>query len=231
MTTSGTATFSMNFTECAEEAFERAGYEMRSGYDLRTARRSLNLMLIEWNNRGINMWTIDQGTVNLVTGTATYTLPADTVDLLEHVVRTGAGDETTQQDRTLARISVSTYAAIPNKLTEAPPLQILVNRLETPTFTVWPIPDDSQDYQLVYWRMRRIEDAGSGIYTPDIVYRFYPALVAGLAYYIAMKKPDAAMRLDMLKAEYENQFQLAADEDREKAPQRWVPMRSYIGRA
>ena len=123
MTTSGTATFNMDFTEIAEEAWERAGREMRSGYDLRTARRSMNLLTIEWQNRGINMWTIDEGTVNLVEGTATYALPADTIDLLEHVVRTGSGNVTTQSDLNITRISVSTYSSIPNKLSQGRPIR------------------------------------------------------------------------------------------------------------
>ena len=230
MATSGTATFSMNFTELAEEAYERAGREMRTGYDLRTARRSFNLLTIEWNNRGLNMWSIDQGTISLVAGTATYSLPADTVDLLEHVVRTGAGVESTQTDINVNRISVSTYAAIPNKLTQAQPLQIVVNRLATPTVTLWPVPNAAQAYQLIYWRMRRLEDAGTGVNTQDVVYRFYPAMAAGLAYYIAMKEPELVERLGMLKAEYEEQFDLAASEDREKAPIRWIPQRQFIGR-
>jgi hypothetical protein len=221
----------MNFTELAEEAWERAGREMRSGYDLRTARRSLNLLTIEINNRGLNLWTLAEGTLNLVAGTATYSLPADTVDILEHVLRTDAGEETLQNDVPLSRISVSTYSTIPNKLSQARPLQLVVNRLATPTVTLWPVPDDATTYQIIYWRMRRIEDAGTGINTQDIVYRFYPALVAGLAYYIAMKVPELAPRLDMLKMAYEEQFDLAAGEDREKAPQRWVPRRMYIGRA
>lgn len=230
MSTSGTSTFDMNFTEIAEEAWERAGREMRSGYDLRTARRSMNLMTIEWQNRGLNMWTIDEGTVTLVAGTATYTLPADTIDLLEHTIRTGSGSESTQADLTISRISVSTYASIPNKLTQARPIQLYINRLRAaPTVTLWPVPDDSQDYELVYWRMRRVQDSGTGVNTPDITFRFYPAMVAGLAYYIAMKVPDLAARLDMLKAAYEEQFDLAAGEDREKASVRWVPRRQYIG--
>ena len=144
MTTSGTATFNMDFTEIAEEAWERAGREMRSGYDLRTARRSMNLLTIEWQNRGINMWTIDEGTVNLVEGTATYALPADTIDLLEHVIRTNSGNVSTQSDLSISRISVSTYASIPNKLTKGRPIQIYIDRGQAnPSATVWPVPDAS----------------------------------------------------------------------------------------
>ncbi len=221
MATSGTTSFNMDFTEIAEEAWERAGREMRSGYDLRTARRSMNLMTIEWQNRGINLWTIDEGTVSLTEGTATYDLPADTIDLLEQVVRTGAG--TTQQDLTITRISVSTYATIPNKTDTGRPIQVFIERLrDNPRITVWPVPS-SDEYTFVYWRLRRIEDAGSGAQTADMNFRFLPCLVAGLAYHIAMKVPELAPRIDMLKAEYEAQFVLAAGEDREKTPFRFVP--------
>ncbi len=221
MATSGTTSFNMDFTEIAEEAWERAGREMRSGYDLRTARRSMNLMTIEWQNRGINLWTIDEGTVSLTEGTATYDLPADTIDLLEQVVRTGAG--TTQQDLTITRISVSTYATIPNKTDTGRPIQVFIERLrDNPRITVWPVPS-SDEYTFVYWRLRRIEDAGSGAQTADMNFRFLPCLVAGLAYHIAMKVPELAPRIEMLKAEYEAQFVLAAGEDREKTPFRFVP--------
>ena len=221
MATSGTTSFNMDFTEIAEEAWERAGREMRSGYDLRTARRSMNLMTIEWQNRGINLWTIDEGTVSLTQGTATYSLPADTIDLLEQVIRTGAG--TTQQDLTITRISVSTYATIPNKTDTGRPIQVFIERLrDNPRITVWPVPS-SDEYTFVYWRLRRIEDAGSGAQTADMNFRFLPCLVAGLAYHIAMKVPELAPRIEMLKAEYEAQFVLAAGEDREKTPFRFVP--------
>ena len=182
MTTSGSTDFNLEFVDIAEEAFERAGREMRSGYDLRTARRSMNLLTIEWANRGINMWTFEQGTINLVPGTATYALPDDTVDLIEHVIRTGAGNASTQADLTITRISVSTYATLPNKLTQARPIQIWIQRLESPQVTVWPVPDASQPYQLVYWRLRRLQDAGTGVNTQDVPFRFMPAMVAGLAY-------------------------------------------------
>lgn len=228
MATSGTTAFDMNFTEVAEEAWERAGREMRSGYDLRTARRSMNLLTIEWQNRGINMWTIDSGTVSLTTGTSQYTLPADTIDILEQAIRTNAGVTATQSDVSISRISVSTYSSIPNKLTQGKPIQIWVERLQAaPRINVWPVPD-SNDYTLVYWRMRRVEDAGAGIQTPDMNFRFYPCLVAGLAYQIALKVPELEGRLPLLKAEYEAQFLLASGEDREKASIRFVPRFSRI---
>jgi hypothetical protein len=221
MATSGTTSFNMDFTEIAEEAWERAGREMRSGYDLRTARRSMNLMTIEWQNRGINLWTIDEGTVSLVSGTAQYTLPSDTVDLLEQVIRTGSGS--TQQDLTINRISVSTYASIPNKTTTGRPIQFWIERLvDAPRINVWPVPD-SNDYTFKYWRMRRIEDAGAGVQTADMPFRFLPCLVAGLAYHIAMKVPELAQRVPMLKAAYEEEFDRAASEDRVKTNARFVP--------
>lgn len=223
MTTSGTTAFDMDFTDIAEEAWERAGREMRSGYDLRTARRSMNLMTIEWQNRGINMWTIDSGTINLVKGTTQYTLPADTIDLLEHQIRTDSGNTTTQSDLTISRISVSTYASIPNKLTQGRPIQLYVERLrDAPKVNVWPVPDNN-NYVLYYWRMRRIEDAGAGVQTADMNFRFFPCLVAGLAYHISMKVPELVDRIPMLKAVYDEQFEMAAGEDREKTAARFVP--------
>ncbi len=223
MTTSGTTAFNMDFTEIAEEAWERAGREMRSGYDLRTARRSMNLMTIEWQNRGINMWTIDSGTINLVSGTSRYALPADTIDLLEHQIRTNNGNASTQADLTISRISVSTYASIPNKLSQGRPIQLYVERLrDAPHVNVWPVPNNN-DYVLYYWRMRRVEDAGSGVQTADMNFRFFPCLVAGLAYHIAMKVPELVDRIPMLKAVYDEQYELAAGEDREKTAERFVP--------
>lgn len=230
MATSGTATFNLDLSEAVEEAFERCGAELRTGYDLRTARRSMNLLLADWANRGINLWTIEQGSQVLTPGTATYTLPADTVDLLEHVIRTGAGNVSTQADLTITRISVSTYSSIPNKLTQARPIQIWINRqAAAPQFTVWPTPDDSIQYTLVYWRLRRIQDAGAGgTYTQDIPFRFLNALVAGLAYYLSMKIPGAIERMQMLKQQYDEAWDLASTEDREKAADRFVPRQQFI---
>ena len=306
MTTTGTSSFNLEFTELAEEAWERAGREMRTGYDLRTARRSLNLMTIEWANRGINMWTIETGTINLVQGLATYALPTDTIDLLDHVIRTQANSLSNQADLSITRISVSTYATIPNKLVQGRPIQVWIQRLsgetnpttavldgaitststtivlstveglagsgfirlgtediyytyisgltlggvfrgqnnttaaaqadgtavfvpQLPAVTVWPTPDGSQPYQFVYYRMRRIQDTGSGVQTSDMNFRFLPAVAAGLAYYIAMKVPELQGRLDMLKRVYDEQYGLAAQEDREKATLRLVPRQAFIG--
>ena len=230
MATSGTAAFNLDLTELVEEAFERVGSELRTGYDLKTARRSLNLLFADWANRGVNMWTFEQGSITMVPGTATYDLPADTVDLLEHVIRTGAGNSATQADLTITRISVSTYATIPNKLAQARPIQVWIERLQAaPRITVWPIPDASQTYTFVYWRLKRIDDAGSGVNTMDVPFRFIPCMVAGLAYYLAMKVPGGVERLGVLKQQYDEAWQLAADEDREKASVRFVPRQMFIG--
>jgi hypothetical protein len=226
MTTTGTSTFNFDITDIAEEAYERAGLELRSGWDMRTARRSLNLMTIEWANRGINLWTIEQGSIPLVAGTATYDLPVDTVDLIEHVTRLN------NTDININRISVSTYATIPNKQSTGRPIQLYINRqsgatypttgVKAPTITVWPVPADNT-YTLVYWRMRRIQDTGNGVESMDIPFRFLPVVVAGLAYYIAIKNPEAFNRIPMLKQMYDEAFQMAADEDRDKASIRMVP--------
>ena len=234
MSVSGTTNFNLDLTEIVEEAFERAGGEMRTGYDLRTARRSLNLLFSDWANRGLNMWTFEQGTIPLIQGVATYDLPADTVDLMEHVIRTGPGNVATQSDLTITRISVSTYATIPNKLQQARPIQIWIQRLQTnPKVTVWPVPDQGTllqpYYTLVYWRLRRIDDAGTGTNTMDVPFRFLPCMVAGLAYYLAMKVPNGTARIDMLKAQYDEAWDLASTEDREKAAVRFVPRQQFIG--
>ena len=234
MTTTGVADFNLEFTELAEEAWERAGREMRSGYDLRTARRSMNLLTIELANRGINLWTIEQGTINLAQGTNTYALPADTIDLLEHVVRTSPGVTNSQADLNITRISVSTYSTIPNKLVQGRPIQVWIQRLrDAPQITVWPTPDQGTAldpyYTFVYWRMRRLQNAGNGVETQDVPFRFLPVIASGLAYQIAMKTPELMQRVPMLKAEYETQFDLAAGEDREKAAIRFVPRQQFLG--
>ena len=235
MTTSSTATFDLDLNEIVEEAFERAGSELRSGYDLKTARRSLNLLFAEWANRGINLWTIESGTQLLTSGTATYDLPVDTVDLIEHVIRTGSG--TSQIDVSISRISVATYAAIPSKTSTGKPVQIYIDRksgatessgIQYPSVTLWPVPDDADTYTLVYWRLARMLDAGTGVNTQDIPFRFLPALVAGLAYYLALKIPGSEGRLQILKPMYDEAWNLAADEDREKASMFITPRAMYI---
>jgi hypothetical protein len=243
MTTTGTSTFNLDLNSLVEEAFERCGSELRTGYDLRTARRSLNLLTIEWANRGINLWTVEQGSIALTANTITYNLPIDTIDLLDHVVRTGSGQN--QTDINITRISESTYAAIPNKNATGRPIQVWINRqsgatyldglippgteIQYPTINVWPTPPVNNQYTFVYWRLRRIQDAGNGTNTQDIPFRFLPCMVAGLAYYLSLKIPEAAPRIEMLKADYEQQFQLAADEDREKAAIRLAPRIGYVG--
>ena len=253
MTTSGTSTFNLDLNDIVEEAFERCGSELRTGYDLRTARRSLNLLTIEWANRGINLWTIEQGVIPMIQGVNTYDLPVDTIDLLEHQIRTNAGQQNNQTDITISRISVSTYSTIPNKLAQGRPIQVWINRqsgaqyplpgpngtnattgIDAPKIVVWPTPDQGTAqvpyYNFVYWRMRRIQDAGNGVNTQDIPFRFINCMVAGLAWYLAAKIPTVTMdRAQALKAEYEQQFQLAAEEDREKAPIRFIPRQTYLG--
>jgi hypothetical protein len=308
-TTSGSAGFNLDLTELVEEAFERAGSELRTGYDLRTARRSLNLLFADWANRGVNMWTFEQGTITLTEGLNTYAIPTDTVDLLDHVIRTQANVQSTQSDLTITRISVSTYATLPNKLTQARPIQVWYQRLDgqvmpttctflsqdlnaetitlnsvvglpaigyvdivaaggtetvfynfisgntlgnvfraqngttqqtpavgnpirinnVPRVTVWPTPDGSQTYQFVYWRMRRVQDAGNGVNVMDVPFRFVPCMVAGLAYYIALKVPGGMDRLMVLKQQYDEAWMTAADEDQERAALRLVPRQMFIG--
>jgi len=311
--TSGLTSFNLDLTELVEEAFERAGGELRSGYDLRTARRSLNIMFADWANRGINLWTIEQGTIPMVQGQNTYPLPNDTIDLLEHVVRTGANVASTQADLTITRISVSTYATIPNKITQARPIQVWIQRYngqtspvastltsgigttdttinvsdvtglpaagfvkigseiinysyviqntgavsgslnncfraqqntiaathnsgdavywqQVPAVTVWPTPDNAQQYTFVYWRLRRTQDAGGGVNIMDVPFRFIPCMAAGLSYYIAGKIATGMERIPMLKAQYDEAWEMAAYEDHEKAALRLVPRQTYIGR-
>jgi len=235
MTTSGTTAFNLNLNELVEEAFERCGAELRTGYDLRTARRSLNLLTIEWANRGINLWTIEQGQIAMVQGQITYDLPADTIDLLEHVIRTQTGQG--QTDINISRISVDTYSTIPNKNAQGRPIQVWINRqsgadypvdgVAYPNINVWPAPEQSNYYTFVYWRLRRIQDAGTGVTTQDIPFRFLPCMVAGLAYHLSKKIPGAMERTAMLKADYEELWQQAADEDREKAALRIAPRQMF----
>jgi hypothetical protein len=303
--TSGVSAFNLDLSELVEEAFERAGSELRTGYDLRTARRSLNIMFADWANRGINMWTIEQGEITLVQGQNTYALPDDTVDLLEHVIRTGGNVSSTQADLTITRISVSTYATIPNKIQQARPIQVWVQRLDAqnsptnlvlsasitdtdttisldsvvglpaagfikigeeiinygyisgntlnncfrgqqntlavphtsltavylaqvPAITVWPTPDSAQQYTFVYWRLRRTQDAGGGINVMDVPFRFIPCMAAGLAYHLALKITGGAERIPVLKQQYDEAWELAATEDREKAAVRFVPRQQFI---
>lgn len=306
--TSGVSAFNLDLTELVEEAFERCGSQLRSGYDLRTARRSINLLTIEWANKGINLWTIEQMTIPMVPGQGIYALPTDTIDILDAVTRTNNASQSNQQDINLSRISESTYSTIPNKLTYGRPIQMWVDRqsgnsdlsalalaapvsatdttislvnatglrstgfiqldneiiaytnivgnqlqncwrgqngttaaahlITTPIYIqylpnimVWPTPNQGSDYSLVFYRMRRVQDAGTGVNIADIPFRFVNAFVAGLAFMLIAKIPDADLnRVAGLKALYDESFQLAADEDREKAAIRFVPRNLFYTR-
>jgi hypothetical protein len=309
--TTGLSTFNLDLNDLIEEAYERAGIEVRTGYEFRTARRSLNLLTIEWANRGINLWTIQEGQIVLTTGQLIYPLPADTIDLLDHVIRQNTGSTSNQSDINISRISESTYSTIPNKLAQGRPIQVWVNRQtaqtnaqatttvaasgttpsvsstattiyltstenmpstgfvkidsETISYTnivgntltncwrgqngttatthatgasvyiqnlpcinVWPSPDAGGNYTFVYWRLRRLQDAGNGVNVEDIPFRLVPCMVAGMAFYIAMKRTDVAPdRVAMLKDEYEQQWLLASQEDRDKAADRFVPRQLF----
>jgi hypothetical protein len=308
MTTTGTTAFNLDMNDLLEEAFERCGKEMRTGYDFRTARRSLNLLTIEWANRGINLWTVDQGSITMVTGQGSYPIPSDTIDLLDQVIRTNNGVQSNQIDINISRISESTYSTLPNKLAQGRPIQVWVNRQSgntnpttatlngainstattitvnniqelastgyiligteviyyantsgdqlinvfrgqnnttaaahstgaaisvpnLPSINVWPTPNSPGDqYVFVYWRLRRIQDAGTGVSTNDIPFRFINCMVAGLAYYLSQKLDVDPNRTMMLKADYEQQWDLASTEDREKAAIRFVPRNMFYTR-
>ena len=214
-----------------EEAYQRAGLELRTGNDLRNVRRSFNILTMEWQNRGLNLWTIEAGTQVLTAGTSTYTLPADTVDVIEHQIRTGTG--TNQVDTNVTRVSVSTYAKQSAKNSTGKPTQIFIQRLAaSTTVTLWPVPDSADTYTLSYFRIAGIDGISSGIdgtTTSFVPPRFIPCLVSGLAYYIAMKRPEVANRVTPLKQEYEFQFELAAGEDTESASARFVPYDTFYG--
>lgn len=308
MTTTGTTAFNLDMNDLLEEAFERCGKELRTGYDFRTARRSLNLLTIEWANRGINLWTVDQGSITMVTGQGSYPIPTDTIDLLDQVIRTNNGNQSNQIDINISRISESTYSTLPNKLAQGRPIQVWVNRQSgntnpttatldggisstdttitvtniqdlastgyvligteviyyantsgdqlinvyrgqnnttaaahltgaaisvpnLPSINVWPTPNAPGDqYTFVYWRLRRIQDAGTGVSTNDIPFRFINCMVAGLAYYLSQKLDVDPNRSMMLKADYDQQWDLASSEDREKAAIRFVPRNMFYTR-
>jgi len=219
MTTSGSRDFNIDVGEIIEEAYERCGLEVRTGYDARTARRSLNLMFADWANRGINMWTVAQGTITLTQGQATQTLTADVVDVLEVVLRRS------NTDFEVERISRGEYATLPNKTTQGRPSQFWFNRQIEPVINLWAVPENSTD-QLIYYYVQRIEDADALVNTTDMPFRFYPCMVAGLAYYIAMKK--APERIQLLKSVYEEEFQRASDEDEDRVPLKLQPSIQYL---
>ena len=248
MAISGTYAFNPDIGDIVEEAFERAGVHLDSGYDLRSARRSLNFLTLDWQNRGINLWTIEEKTLvtaapasanTLVKGTYKYDVATGTIGLLDVILRINAGNTNTQADYHLNRVSEPTYANIPSKLTQARPLQFLFNRTEIlgaaaeganqpSTLWLWPVPEESDKYKVIYWRMKRIADTGDvASNTMEVPDRFLPALVAGLAHQIATKRPEAAQRVMILKQQYEEAFNLAADEDRVKTSARFVPRATY----
>jgi hypothetical protein len=223
MALSGTKSFELDVADYIEEAFERCGIEVRTGYDQRTARRSLNLLLADWANRGLNQWTIEEEVVTMVAGDNEYALSSSTIDVLEAVVRFTNGIGTTSQsDLTLDRISREYYLNIPNKLTQGRPVQYFVDRQITPLVKVWPTPD--QTYYLVFNKLVRMDDASAGVNTLEIPFRFYPCLAAGLAYYLSLKK--APERSQLLKAVYDEEFTRAAAEDRDRASLNLTPGRS-----
>ena len=219
MATSGTFAFTLDLADAMEEAYERCGLELRSGYDYRTARRSLNMLMLEWQNRGLNLWSVKNTSQTLTAGTSTYALTSEKLEIVEAVCRTDAGDTSLQADLSMTRISVATYAQQTNKLTDGRPIQYFVER--TPSnlnIIVWPVPDDAKTYVFNYYYIERIEDAGtSANLNMDIPARYLPCLTAGLAYYIAMKKPEAQSLAPMLKQVYDEQWEMASDAAREKA--------------
>ena len=221
MATSGTRVFTLDLTEAVEEAWERAtGDELRTGYDLRTARRSLNLLLLEWQNRGLHFWTLREQEVTVATGVDSFALPTPLIDVVDVLLRREA-DTSAQQDRMLTRMSINSYSRITNKLQHGFPTRYYVEKLDAPRMYLWPVPD--QAYTLVYWTMGYIEDAVDGKQTQDVPVRYLPALVAGLAFYIAQKVPEAVSRLEGLKLAYEEQFSYAEAQEREKASWKIVP--------
>jgi len=219
MTTSGSRDFNLDVGEIIEEAYERCGIEVRTGYDAKTARRSLNLMFADWANRGINLWTVKEGTVTLTQGQATETLATSVVDVLEVVLRRGG------TDYEIERISRGEYVTLPNKTTQGRPSQYWLNKQIAPIINLWATPENSTD-QLIYYYLQRIEDADALVNTTDMPFRFYPCMVAGLAYYIAMKRTPE--RIQLLKAVYEEEFQRAADEDEDRVPLKLQPSMRYM---
>ena len=219
MALSDSKDFELDVAEYIEEAFERCGLEVRTGYDLRTAKRSLNLMLAEWANRGLNQWTIKQRSLALVQADGEYPLSTDIIDVLSVVLRRGS------TDYALSRVSRDTFISIPNKTTQGRPSQFFLDRQNTPNLKIWPVPENSTDV-IYYDGLTRMDDADSQVNTMDMPFRFYPCLAAGLAYYISMKRaPD---RIQLLKAVYEEEFERAMTEDRDRSSFNVVPMYQYF---
>ena len=225
MATSGTYSFTLDLADMIEESFERAGLELRTGYDFRTARRSIDLLMLEWQNRGLNLWTVQEGTTAITAGTGRYVLSGEIVDIIEAYVRTDSGDSSKQFDQMLTRVSISQYAHLSNKLNEAKPLQYWLEKDPAAiAMNLWPVPDSAETYTLGYYYMERVEDSGSpASNNMDVPSRYLPCLVSGLAYQISLKRPEVLDRAPILKSEYEEQWNLAADADREKASFRVTP--------
>ena len=222
MATSGTTAFNPDFLTIIEEAYEQAGLHLRGGYQLSTARRSLDLLTLEWANRGVHLWALEQGTVSLVDGTTSYSLPSDCIDIIEAYVNDGS------TDYQIKRIDVGTYSSLSSKSTESRPTQYFIHRTNTPTIYLYPTPD--QSYTLYYWQMRRLEDSGDYTNTADVAFRFLPALISGLAYYLALKNRDNEVTrasIPEIKMEYDRQFQLAVEEDRDRSTLKLAPGRTY----
>lgn len=218
MALSGSTDFQPNVAEFVEEAFERCGLELRTGYDLKTARRSVNLMLAEWANRGLNQWTIEQATQTVTQGTNDYSLNSNVIDILDCSLRRTVSGTTT--DLQMSRISRSEYLNIPNKASQSRPSQFFLDKLTTPVLKIWPAPENSTDI-LVFNKLVRMDDADAATNTMDMPFRFYPCFVAGLAYYISMKK--APERTGMLKEIYEEEFERAMSQDEDRASFRIAP--------
>ena len=219
MATSGSTDFNLDVAEIIEEAYERCGLEVRTGYDTKTARRSLNLMFADWANRGLNLWTVKKATLSLTEGTATYSLGEDRTDLLEVALTRSS------TDYEISRISRGDYHSIPNKATKGRPSQYYYNRQTNPEITLWPAPENSTD-TVTYYYVKRIEDVDTLANNADTPFRFLPCIVAGLAYYLAMKK--APERVQLLKSVYEEEFQRAADEDEDRVPLKIQPSIQYL---
>jgi len=225
MATSGTYSFNLDLSDILEEAYERAGLELRSGYDYRTARRSLDLMFLEWQNKGLNLWTVQEGSQTLTAGTGRYALAGDQLDVIEASLRTDDGDADKQSDLTMSRISISQYSHLTNKLTQGRPIQYWIEKdPDAIALNVWPVPDDAETYKVNYYYIQRVEDTGStASNNVDIPARFLPCMAAGLAYYISVKRPEASDRAPLLKQIYDEQWDLAADADRDKSSFFMVP--------
>ncbi len=225
MATSGTYAFTLDLSDILEEAYERAGLELRSGYDYRTARRSLDLMFLEWQNRGLNLWTVQEETQTLTAGTGRYALSSDQLDVIEASLRTDDGDADKQTDLTMSRISISQYSHLTNKLTQGRPIQYWIEKDPGAiALNVWPVPDDAVTYKINYYYIQRVEDTGSpASNNVDIPSRFLPCMAAGLAYHISVKRPEASDRAPLLKQIYDEQWDLAADADRDKSSFYMVP--------